>query len=300
MAAAVRRTRRRARPRSSNQWRAVYGRWRTVRLVPLRQSGRAVVDAGRVHAGAALRRAAAQQQLATDRPSETRPQPRPGPGANRCDQCGESRALSATQAGADQRRLSHRHEVVSGGSGRRIEPDALFALGRRAVGAHHRLRERGEPRLGPGRRAGSRAGDPARARRQPPAPVAPDLHRDDPDGADRRHPRYPARPLGAHRGNGAGLRSVAARYRDRPRRAGDRLHAPADSRGRRPRRPVPGDRAAACQPRADRSRRGTRRDAVAADAPRPSRVSSPVRWRSRWCCSSARVCCSRAFSACWR
>ena len=75
--------------------------------------------------------------------------------------------VSRPQAAADQRRLPHDSRAAAGDARARRQGDAVSDVGRRAVRAADRLRQRREPRPGPLSRAAQGAGDAARARRRP-------------------------------------------------------------------------------------------------------------------------------------
>ena len=107
------------------------------------------VAAARLHAAAEERRAAAQQQLPEHRAAEA------GRDASQQAQqqidalnAAQPRALPAVQAAADQRRLPHHGRSAAGHAGARRQADALPDVGRRAVRAADRLRQRREPGAG--------------------------------------------------------------------------------------------------------------------------------------------------------
>ena len=86
--------------------------------------------------------------------------------ADRRAQRAQPRSVSRAQAAADQRRLPHHRRPAAGHAGPRDQGDALSDVGRRAVRAADRLRQRRQPRAGAIARAAEGAGDAARARRR--------------------------------------------------------------------------------------------------------------------------------------
>ena len=112
----------------------------------------------RLPAGTEVGRTPARQQLAEHRTAQARRHPPAGAGADRRAQRREPRSLPAVQRAADQRALPYDRRTAAGQPGRRREGDALSDVGRRAVRAPHRLRQRREPRAGPLARAPEGAG----------------------------------------------------------------------------------------------------------------------------------------------
>ena len=179
---------------------------------------------------------------------------------------------------------------------------AVPALGRRAVRAPHRLRERREPRPGARARAAQGDGDAARAGRGGASPRAAARGREHPA---RRWPRPPPACWWA----AAALRSLgvfdlagpALRLGDPPRRRGPsstRWPWPPRSASRsassRSLAVFPANLAAVLREEGRSVQRGTRR---ARPAPRARRRR---RWRSPSSCSSAPACCSPASARCCR
>ena len=145
---------------------AVHDRRRDAEGVLLPEPERHAVAAAGLHRGAEVRRAASQQQLSAHRPAEAGRDGRAGAAADRRAEHREPRSLSAIQGAADQRRLPHERVAPAGQPGARRQGDAVSDVGRRAVRAAHRLRQRREPRARAIARAAEGARDAARARRR--------------------------------------------------------------------------------------------------------------------------------------
>ena len=126
---------------------------------------RDVVEGARVHRAGQGRFSAPRQQLSEHRTPQARREPRAGAAAGQRAQRREPRSVSAVQGTADQRALSHHGRTAAGQSGQGRESDALPDVGRRAVRAAHRLRERREPRARAFALPVEGARDAARARR---------------------------------------------------------------------------------------------------------------------------------------
>ena len=167
LAVSVRRRPRRDRQRHPARRAAVCRGRRDAEGLLLSESRRDAVAPARVHRGAEVRRAAAQQQLSKHRPVEARREHPARAAAGRRDQPEKPGALSGAETAVDQRRLSYDRRPAAGNAGARDQGDAVPDVGRRAVRAAHRLRQRGEPVARQVARAAEGAGDASGARRRP-------------------------------------------------------------------------------------------------------------------------------------
>jgi hypothetical protein len=227
---------------------ALYRRRRHAEGLLLPRSRGAVVDSARVHRRAEGRLLAPQQQLAEHRPPRARGDERAGTAAGQRAQRGQPRTISAVQGAPRQRRVSHHGRSAAGHAGARHQGDVVSDVGRRAVRAAHRVRERRQPRARAIARPVEGAGDAAGARRRQMArrPAAGDRERAADAGlgggraagrirraARARHARYPG---------------TAARRGDSPRWRRHRLHAGGRGNDRVRSRPDSGRQRAAGQP----------------------------------------------------
>ena len=117
------------------------------------------------------------QNIGRLKPGATHPA---GAAAGRRAQRRQPRTLSPIQGAAHQRGVPHHRRSAAGHAGARHQADAVSDVGRRAVRAAHRLRQRREPRARAIARAHEGAGDAAGARRGPLARRTPARHRERP------------------------------------------------------------------------------------------------------------------------